>query len=165
MHWQLATEVRDVNAQDNSAFTMNACGREGNGTQVIKKITCKSCKPQAASPRTPTQVANLLYQRALAANATEDTWATIACNGCTGCADVDTSMFEFDAQWVSIGKIISLLGHVAYDHAFGTEIDFVLHTTPFSVYELNFAVGKPAQTEQEDRWRAEHRPSPVKELA
>lgn len=164
MHWQLATEVRDVNAADNSAFTINACSRTGNATQVIKQVTCKVCKPLTKSPQTPTQVANLLYQKAVAVNATDD-WATIHCNGCEGCNSISSEEFEYEAQWVSIGKITTLLGHVAYDHAFGTEVQFSVHTVPFTVYELNWALGKAPQTQHEEDFRERNGWVRTKELA
>lgn len=152
MHWQIATAARDVNAQDNSAFTINACQREGKGTQVLKKVTCKTCKPLITQPRTPEQVAAVLYNQALTKTDNEH-WVTIRCNNCESCAEVDSQEFTYEPQWQSIGRIITLLGHVAYEHAFGTEVRMCVQYAPFSVYELNLAIGKVAQTTHEEKWR------------
>lgn len=152
MHWQVATAVRDNNAQDNSAFTVNACGKTGAGHQSPKKVTCKACKPLIEHPRTPEQVAALLYNRVVTDTEKSDFWVSLQCNGCD-CSPLDCSMFTYDPQWVSIGQIITLLGHVAYDHAFGTELVYSRHEAPFPVYSLNFALGKTAGTEHEENWR------------
>lgn len=151
MHWKIATAVRDANAVDNSAFTFNACMREGNGTQALKKVTCKTCKPLIDMPRTPEQVAAILYQRVLA-ETTESVWVTLECNSCSG-DPVDTQEFTYEPQWLSIGKIVRLLGHVAHDHMLGTEVVLTRHECVFSVYQLNLALSKPAATNHEDAWR------------
>lgn len=151
MHWKIATAVRDQNAADNSAFTFNACMREGAGTQALKKVTCKVCKPLIEQPRTPEQVAAVLYQRVLS-ETTDAVWVTLGCNACD-CEPVDTQEFTYEAQWVSIGKIVRLLGHVAYDHAVGSEVIVSRHECVFSVYQLNLALGKQPLNNHEDAWR------------
>jgi hypothetical protein len=151
MHWQIASAVRDRNAVDNSAFTFNACQQSGNSTQVLKKVTCKVCKPLIAQPRTPEQVAALLYYRAVSETDNEH-WVTFECNGCE-CQGVDSQEFTYEPQWVSIGRLITLLGHAAHDHSMGTEVVLSRHETPLSVYELNLALGVPSRTDHEERWR------------
>lgn len=164
MHWQIATAVRDNNASDNSAFTFNACRQEGKGTQVTKKVTCKTCKPLTVQPRTPEQVSNLLYQTALT-ETTEEVWVKIACNSCE-CDTIDTQEFTYEPQWVSIGRIVHLLGHVAFDHMMGSEVRVIRESAPFTVYELNFALGKQAGTQHEAAFRERNGwEQPVKELA
>lgn len=154
MHWQVATAVRDNNALDNRAFVVNACQKEGASTQEVKKVTCKVCKPLTKSPRTPEQVAALLYNRVVTEKS--DFWVTLDCNGCD-CDAVDTQEFTYEPQWVSIGRILKLLGHVAHDHALGTELVYSRHEAPWSVYQLNLALGVPSRTQHEENWRVRTR--------
>lgn len=153
MHWQIATTVRDLNATDNAVpFTVTACLREGSSTQDLKKVTCKVCKPLISQPRSTEQVANVLFARAVQATDAEH-WVTIHCNGCD-CTPIDSQEFTYEPQWVSIGRLVTLIEHAAYSHHLGTEVRMSVHHTPFSVYELNLAVGKEPGTMHEEKWRA-----------
>jgi ribosomal protein S27E len=153
MHWYIPTEVEDAN--EGGTFFQNACLREGRHSEDPSKITCKGCAAIYAYPGTPAQMAAKLVQLIVAEQEEgrkSDFSIEVKCNSCE--SDVDVfGWYESVTQHVEVAKMIHFLGHVAYDHAWGSEVMVIRHYTPIPVYALNFAMGKPAQTDYEASWR------------
>lgn len=154
MHWYIPTENETVNV--GGTFFVNACLGEGNRhTEDPKKITCRACKALFEYPRTPGQTAAKLVQHIIdeqEEGRKSDFFVEVSCNGCDYDLDV-FGWYESEELHVLVAKMIHFLSHVAYDHAYGTEVRVTRETTPMSVYQLNLGMGKPAQTTHEEKWR------------
>jgi hypothetical protein len=154
MHWYIPTNTVDAN--EGGTFFVNACSSDGQRhTEDPKKITCKVCKAIYRRPRTPIQAAAKVLQQVITEQEEgrkSDFFVTVQCNACPN--DVDTfGWYESVEQHHEITKMINLLEHCAFEHVGGAEVLFIRHYTPMSVYELNLAMGKPAMTTHEERWR------------
>jgi len=154
MHWHIPTQLETPGV--GGTFFVNAClSGNGNTTEDPKKITCKKCKSIYAFPHTPELTAAKLYSTIIAEQTLgreEDFTCEVKCNGC----DYDLDVFG----WIDeirtsdlIARTLHFLEHIAHEHAWGTEVLIRRDYTPFSVYELNYGMGKPSQTQHEEAWR------------
>lgn len=154
MHWYIPTDTVDVN--EGGTFYKNACSSDGQRhTEDPKKITCKMCKALYRRPLTPVQAAAKMIQRIVAEQEEgrkSDFQIEVKCNCCE--SDVDVfGWYESVEVHVDVTRMIHLLEHCAYEHVGGSEVLFIRHYTALSAYELNLALGKPAMTIHEERWR------------
>jgi hypothetical protein len=155
MHWNIPTQVEAVTV--GGTFYVNACLADSSShTETMKKVTCKKCKALIERPSTPMTVAAKLI--ALVIEEQEkgrklDFSIEVKCNSCENDVDV-WGWYESVEMHVCMQKMVHFLDHVAYAHGLGSEVLFVRHYTPMSVYELNYGMGKASGTEHEKRWRA-----------
>jgi ribosomal protein S27E len=154
MHWYIPTQLEDAN--EGGTFYVNACLSEGvNHTETAKKVTCKKCKALYAQPNRPDLMAARLYSQIIAEQwlgREQDFSIEVKCNGCETDLDV-FGWYESVTVHDQIARCLHFLNHVAYDHAWGTEVLMRRDYTPFSVYEVNYGMGKIAQTQHEEAWR------------
>lgn len=152
MHWQLT--VNQVNVNTSEPLTINACLHEGRGTDALKKVTCRTCKEKIAAPATLLQAANLYWHHIERIQEKSDFHAALVCNACL--EEFDAINAQYQDPQERIGRLMSFLTHCAYDHSLGAEPMLSAVWAPLSIYELNRAIGKPAATEYEAKWRASH---------
>ena len=156
MHWYIPTPQEDAN--EGGTFYTNACHGDGSRhSETPKQVTCRACKALYAHPRTPELAAAKLYGLIIAEQEEgrkSDFSIEVKCNGCDSDLDV-FGWYESVSVHNEIARTIHFLEHVAHDHAWGSEVLLVRHYTPVSVYELNYSMGKPAQTLHEEHWRAD----------
>ena len=64
-------------------------------------------------------------------------------------------LFEIglDLPHNSIARLAHFLQHVAHEHTGGSHVNLVRVQDWASAYENNYAVGKPAMTIHEEKWR------------
>lgn len=157
MHWDLASATLSAsNGED--TFHFNACLREGAGTNVLKKVTCRSCAPLVEFPRTPLQAANLLYARMLersqeVTKSPTFCWVTAQCNACTD-REVGLNELTYMPEHQAMSKLMGFFTHCAFDHSLGAEPIVRVDYDGISVYAVNLAMGKDSATEAEASWRA-----------
>lgn len=150
MHWSIPTAVADVNF--GGTFTINACQRTGAGRLALKKVTCKECKYLIEHPQTPNQAAALLYAQL---KDSPDTYMYhIKCEDCD--ENIDTIVFKDEEPYVSIGRILTFLGHAAFDHAFSCQVQIVRTEVVLTRYALALAIGKEPVSQAEMDYRAAH---------
>jgi len=171
MHWYIPTQLEDANV--GGTFYVNACLADSvNHTETFdKKVTCKKCRAIYAQPSTPDLMAARVYSQIIAEQwlgREQDFSIEVKCNGCENDLDV-FGWYESVSVHNEIARTIHFLNHVAYDHSWGTEVLFRRDYTPFSVYQLNYGMGKIAQTQHEEAWRERNglavRPNDVGRLA
>jgi len=157
MHWYVPTQSEDAN--QGGTFYRNACGADGSRhTESPKKVTCRACKALFAHPNTPALSAAKLYVTVVAEQEEgrkSDFSIEVKCNGCDSDLDV-FGWYESVEVHTLIARTIHFLEHVAHDHAWGSEVLFRRDYTPFSVYELNYGMGKHPQTLHEEHWREDN---------
>ena len=154
MHWHVPTTLEDAN--EGGTFYTNACSASGQDhTESGKRVTCKKCKALYQYPNTPELTAAKFYQRIIAEQEegrTDDFTVEVKCNGCDSDLDVFGWLDEAHAHDL-IARTVHFLNHVAHEHAWGSEALIVRYYTPYTAYELNYGMGKPAQTQHEEKWR------------
>lgn len=154
MHWHIPTQLETPHF--GGTFYVNAClAHSDNHTEAPKKITCKKCKAIYAQPHTRELMAARLYSTIIDEQdeGRKSNFSTeVKCNSC----DFDLDVFGWNESVTvhnEIARVLHFLEHIAYEHAWGTEVLIRRDYTPFSVYQVNYAMGKPAQTQHEEAWR------------
>lgn len=153
-HWYIPTQLETPGV--GGTFYVNAClADSASHSESPEKATCKNCKAIYAHPHSPDLTAAKVYGiiiREQDLGREQDFSIEVKCNECDYDLDV-FGWYESVSVHNEIARTLHFLEHIAHSHAWGTEVLFIRHYTPMSVYELNYGMGKPAQTQHEEAWR------------
>ena len=154
MHWSIPTQHEDATV--GGPLFVNACLADGNSrTETGKKATCKNCKALFQHPPTVQIAAAKLRWDIIAIQEEGKYYPRLSCDSCV--SDVDVSDFINDPNaHDQIARLSHFLEHVAYEHMGGAHVHLVRVQTWATAYDNNYAVGRPATTMHEERWREEH---------